>query len=135
MGLLGKKAEDKMKVISTQEQLKQAVKSGERKFVIKGSLVKKIAWMSKIKKAQKVTLIAAITAAAGGVIVPGGKIVSATSLAVAAPMLATAGITASELANLLLASSLGVAIVIGMLRDYDIEVKAFDTAVCMKKQK
>ena len=101
-------------VASTKAQLEQAKKAGEAEIIVKGELA------DKLKNSKKVALLsgaglAALTAALGMATVA-APVTGGLSFFAAAPV---AAITGMEIAAIITAASLGIALIIALYKDYE----------------
>jgi hypothetical protein len=102
-------------VVSTKKELRAAIKRKDPYIEVKGKLAKKIKWIGLLSGAQIAALIALL----------GTGAVATTTFPVATPafVAAAADITGGEIAAIIFLLSLGITIIISILKDYDIKVE------------
>jgi hypothetical protein len=109
-----KQEKDNVTVVKTKDELKAAVKRKEPCIEVTGDLAKNMKWMGKLSKKQIAALIALLGA--------GTATAVASPIATPALTAATAEITGVEIAKLIFACSLGITMIIGIFKGYDVEV-------------
>jgi hypothetical protein len=90
-----------------------------------GDLAKNIKWMTKLSKKQIAALVALL-----GV---GTVSVVASPVVTPAVMTATVGITGAEIAQIIFASSLGIALICSVFNGYDVEASIDGNVKLTKK--
>jgi hypothetical protein len=113
--MFGKKKQEKNNatVVKTKDELKAAVKRNEPYIEVVGDLAKNIKWMTKLSKKQIAALVALLGAGTAATV--------ASPVATPAIVAATTGITGAEIAQIIFASSLGIAIICSVFNGYDVE--------------
>jgi len=101
-------------IVETREELKKALADGAEEIVVKGELA------NKLKKAKTITKIGAsglgILTVASGASVIAAPVTGGISLFAAAPI---AALTGTEVATIIIAISLGIALVMAVYKGYD----------------
>jgi len=115
--MFGKPKKEKVTVVTTKEQLKAAVKRKDTCIEVQGELVKKMKWMAKLSPKNIAAVIACLTAP---VAVPIATPITASAT------LATAGLGVAEMTVI---AGLGAIVVLAILKNYDIELKAGDKSL------
>jgi hypothetical protein len=112
--MFGWKKEEKISaVVKTKDELKVAVKRNEPCIEVTGNLAKNMKWMAKLSKKQIAALIALF-----GV---GTATAVASPVATPAIVAATTEITGAGIAQIIFASSLGIAMIYSVFEGYDVE--------------
>lgn len=136
----GKKKEPDRVVVTTKEQLKTAVNQKKEHIEIKGDLARKLQWLGLLsprKIAALTVVLATVTGVAtigvttvGAPIAIGGATVSLAAVS-AAPIIE---ITGGEMAATILASGVAVALLLSILKGYEVEVKYNGASMCLKRK-
>lgn len=127
-----KKREKETKVIvKTKQELNAAVKRKEPCIEVQGPLVTKIKWMKKLS-ATKIMALAALLASA---VIP-SPIAPISMCAFASGSAATAvsAITGTEIAAIILAGGLSATMILGVLKNYNMEIKGGDKIIVLTKK-
>lgn len=118
-------------VVTTEAELEQAKEAGEPRIIVQGELA------DKLKKAKKITMLSAasmavLVAAIGGATMLAPETFGLSFLA-AAPIAALTGI---KIATIVIAASIGIALIIAVFKDYEeIEYAKGEKLILRKKQK
>ena len=117
-----------MAVVTTKQELEAAKKRGDMEIVVKGELA------NKLKKAKKVTMVGAgtlalLTAAIAAATVT-APVTGGLSYFMAAPIAAASGL---EVAAIILASTIGLALLIALFKDYE-EISYSDGGMVLRKR-
>jgi cytochrome c biogenesis protein CcdA len=117
------------KVVESREQLKRAQEERTEEIIVTGDLAKKL------KKAKKVALLgkvalAALAASLGAATLM-APVTGGISYAVAAPVAALTGV---EIAAIIAASAVGIALVLAVFKEYD-EVSYKDGELTLRRKK
>jgi hypothetical protein len=111
------KAKNKVVVVYTKQELKDAMKKNEPYIEVKGDLAKQLKWIGKLSHKQILLLIPAVAS----VVIPGaGPAISATAIA---------SITGTEIAGIILASTVFAGVVLGILKGYNVEADISEDTV------
>ena len=134
-----KKEQDRV-IVTTKEQLKTAVNQKKEHIEIQGDLARKLRWIGLLSPRKIAALTVALATAAGvatiGVptvgapVAIGGAAVSITA-ASAAPIIE---ITGGEMAATILASGVAVALLLSILKGYEVEVKYNGASMCLRRK-
>ena len=105
-------------VVTTKAQLKQAKEAGEKEITINGDLA------NKLKKSKQIAMLGGVSlgilvAALGGATVTAPVTGGMSYLALASVAAPVAAITGIEIAAIIVASSLGIALIIALFKDYE----------------
>ena len=129
-----KKEQDRV-IVTTKEQLKTAVNQKKEHIGIQGDLARKLRWIGLLSPRKIAALTVALATAAGvatiGVttvgapVAIGGAAVSITA-ASAAPII--------EMAATILASGVAVALLLSILKGYEVEVKYNGASMCLRRK-
>ncbi len=101
--------------VTTKEELEKAKELKATEIIVKGELAEDLKKSKKIATASVAT-IAVITAALGAVPFTGGL-----SVAAAAPI---AALTGMEIAAIIVAASIGITLIVGVFKNYEVEAEA-----------
>lgn len=99
---------DKAAIVSTKEELKEAIDRKESCIEIQGELAKKLQWIEKLSKAKRRMLLPVLESS------------KVSSAAIAQP--AIAAITGAEIAIIILSTGVALTLIIAILRDYDSDI-------------
>jgi len=116
-------------IVRNRQELDVAMKSKSELITIEGDLAKKLQKAKKISKLSKAGL--AILTATLGVAAVTAPVTGGISLLAAAPV---AAITGVEIAAIIAASALGIALVLAIFKEYD-EVSYNDGKLKLKRKK
>jgi hypothetical protein len=121
----GKKEEKIVAVVKTKDELKAAVKRNEPCIEVTGNLAKNMKWMVKLSKKQITALVALLGVGTAATVV--------SPVATPAIVAATTGITGAEIAQIIFASSLGIAMICSIFKGYDVEASMDGTVRLTRK--
>lgn len=115
-------------IVYKKEELEQAKNKGYEKIIIKGELADKLYKVKKITTLSKASLALIIGAIGAGVAL--SPFSGGTSLLVATAVGTTTGVGA---AAIILAASLGIALILAIYRDYE-EISYIDGELILRKK-
>lgn len=110
---LEKSKKEEVTVVTTKKELNEAVKMKKPCIEVQGDLAKQVKWIKKLTPAKTAALIALLSAAA----IP-------SPVAPISAVVATAAvveITGAEIATIILTAGLSATMILGVLKNYDIE--------------
>lgn len=111
------------KIIYTKDELKTAIANKEPEIIVGGDLAKKLKWMTKLSVKKVGLLIGALGILGSSAVFTGGTSLVATSSFVATSG-AVEGIVGKEIAEIIFCSGLSVAIILSVLKGYNVEIEA-----------
>lgn len=118
-----KQKKEKITVVTTKKELNEAVKMKKPCIEVQGNLVKQINWMKKLSSAKVAALVTLLaTAAIPSPIAP---------ISAVAAMPAVISITGAEIAGIIFAGGLSATMILGVLRNYNMEVQKGDTSLIL----
>ncbi len=110
-----KREMENVTVVTTKEQLKAAINRKDACIEIKGELAGKMKWMAKLSSKKIAIIITCLTTSA---------IVPAMTPAAGSAALVAAGMGAAEAASAIsIIGILGAVVVVGIFKNYDVELK------------
>ncbi|HEE9764884.1 TPA: hypothetical protein R8F97_005891 [Pseudomonas putida] len=110
--------------VTTKDELDKARKSGVEKIVIQGDLA------DKVKRGKKIAFAGSITIAALGAALAAAPMTGGLSFFAAAPVAALTGL---EIAAIIAAASIGIALIIAVFKDYE-EISYESGKLVLKKK-
>lgn len=110
-------------VVYTNEELKNAIKNGEKRIQVAGELASKLKWIVGISPAK----IVALTMFLAGTTIPNPM--SGVSA------LATTGIVGTEIALIIFTSGVSISLILAILQGYDAEIDGKDGNKVILKSK
>lgn len=113
-------------VVTAKKELMEAVKMKKPCIEVKGDLVKQVKWMKKLTPAKTADLITLLAAAT----IPS----PAAPISAVAGMAAVSSITGTGVAAIIFAGGLSAAMILGVLRNYNIEIQKGDTTLILTKK-
>lgn len=127
--MFGKKKKEK--IIYTKDELKRAVHNKEPQIIVGGDLAQKLKCLAKLSPSKIVTIISILAAGTAATIANP----VASGLFAASSLTATTGAASGTgVAAIVLASGLSVALILAILKGYDIELnKAGDQVIFKAK--
>lgn len=130
----GKKKEQDRVVVTTKEQLKEAVNRKEAHIEIQGDLARKLQWMGKLSSAKLHKLAGVLTAAAGAtaVGVAAGPVAGIPIAAVSAT--AVTNVTGAGVAAVILASGVTITLILSVLKGYEVEMQYDGVSMYLKRK-
>jgi hypothetical protein len=125
--MFGKKKEEKNNatVVRTKDELKAAIKRNESCIEVTGDLAKNMKWMVKLSKKQITALVALLGVGTAAAV--------ASPVATPAIVAATTEITGAGIAQIIFASSLGIAMICSVYKEYDVEASMDGTVKLTRK--
>jgi hypothetical protein len=125
--MFGKKKEEKNNatVVRTKDELKAAIKRNESCIEVTGDLAKNMKWMVKLSKKQITALVALLGVGTAATV--------ASPVATPAIVAATTEITGAGIAQIIFASSLGIAMICSVYKEYDVEASMDGTVKLTRK--
>ena len=118
-----KQKKEKITVVTTKKELNEAVKMKKPCIEVQGNLVKQINWMKKLSSAKVAALVTLLaTAAIPSPIAP---------ISAVAAMPAVISSTGAEIAGIIFAGGLSATMILGVLRNYNMEVQKGDTSLIL----
>jgi hypothetical protein len=125
--MFGKKKEEKNNatVVRTKDELKAAIKRNESCIEVTGDLAKNMKWMVKLSKKQITALVALLGVGTAATV--------ASPVATPAIVAATTEITGAGIAQIIFASSLGIAMICSVYKGYDVEASMDGTVKLTRK--
>lgn len=119
------------KIVTTKSELESAKDDGENEIIVKGELADKLKKSKQVAKLSGVGL-AALTVALGAATLA-APVTGGLSYFAAAPVAALTGL---EIAAIITASTLGIALIIALFKDYEeIEYSKGEKMVLRKRQR
>lgn len=125
------------RIVTTKEELQKAYDEKVDKIIVEGQLAKKIKKTQKLKYVAPATIVGlggSIAIVAGGIAaapVTGGVSLAASGAATAA----ISAQTGLSIAAVIMAVSVGIALLMAVFKDYDVEVKHGDSSVTLMRKK
>lgn len=110
--------------VRTKDELATARKSGAEQIVVQGELA------DKVKRGKKIALAGSITIAALGAALAATPMTGGLSILAAAPVAALTGL---EIAAIIAAASIGLALIIALFKDYE-EISYENGKLVLKKK-
>lgn len=120
--------------VTTGKELNEAVKRKEHSIIVQGKLAKKMKWMAMLSAPKIAVLIGALAACTTGTVATGG-IAAGPSAAVFSASAMAAGIegsTIAAIATLVFTCGVSIAIIIAVLKGYNVEIKNGDLLLTLK---
>ncbi len=126
------------RIVKNKKELKQAYEDKVDKIIITGEFAKKVHKAKAIRKmtpAKLAILVAALTAAGGGIATSSLTFGTSSVIGMTAVVSAAAK-TGLSISAIIAVSSIGLALLLAVFKEYDfVEVKKGDWKVVLKKQK
>ena len=116
------KRKDKVTIVSTKEELRKAVEGKAACIEIQGGLAEKMRWIGKLSSAKRRDLAGALHMS---------KAVRYNTMVAESVVAPIAG---KEIAMIILALGLSVALIIAILKDYDVEITLGETTIRLKRK-
>lgn len=110
--------------VTTKEELKSAKDNGYENIIVQGTLA------NDLKKAKKIALAGSVTIGVLGAALAAIPFTGGLSIAAAVPI---ATLTGLEIAAIIIASSLGLALIIALFKDYE-EISFEEKKLVLKKK-
>lgn len=121
-----KKQMERKTIVKTKEELKEAVKRKEPYIEVQGDLVIKIKWMKKLTRPQAVALAALLTSA----VMPS----PASPVSAVVSISAVTAITGGEIAAIIFAGGVSAALILAILKGYNVELREGEKSVLLTKK-
>lgn len=118
-----KQTKENITVVKTKKELNEAVKMKKPCIEVQGNLVKQIKWMKKLLPAKVAALIALLASAT----IPS----PIAPISAVATMPVVISITGAEIAGIIFAGGLSATMILGVLKNYNMEVQKGDTSLIL----
>lgn len=120
--------------VTTGKELNEAVKRKESSIIVQGKLAEKMKWMAKLSASKIAFLIGALAVCTTGTVATAGIAVGPSAVAFSASAMAAGieGSTIAAIATLVFTCGVSIAIIIAVLKGYNVEIKNGDLLLTLK---